>query len=302
MHLCIYGTSWIHHRSLLSHFSRSRYTYLFTYARKGLPTTLHACLPSQFHDGASVALADRMVRAINTTTPFLAAAAFTSCVGQIYQALSAFSCSTQLVKAPWLVFFHIKKVSMWLIIIVSMWLMTVAVWWLVSRRPKNKITAKNLGRLVMLHAAILCITATLNQLLFWHHNKKISCDEMGDQQCNQLEWVPRRIALQLIGELGWYYTMIMAWYGAVLRPPYTIQCYLCLFTLLMYATSTILIWGKVLLVSDLGLRVILMAMVCFVLLVGSRHNEDADRQRFLDAFHLKVVGSNMNNEYEYVQI
>jgi hypothetical protein len=195
------------------------------------------------------------------------------------------------------------------------WVTVVITIGVASQYGIGVIGADKVRYVILLYTMLSCTVATMNQRNFWRIKSDLarsatlapsSCsaeydtdrfgilnmdsisvmgfgDEYSEGKCNPLHLVLRGHAQALVGELGWYYTMIVAWYGATLQPPFRVQVQMSLLVWVMYTTSIIFLpWGAFLSQPDLVLRSYLMMMICCVLSLGSRHMDNAARRHFID--------------------
>ena len=103
----------------------------------------------------------------------------------------------------------------------------VGSWWITAQMARRARTC-HLQRWVLFHAIILFAAATVIQTTHWRIWTGDSIQE------NSTDMQLLLVARQLLGELGWFYTMIITWYASALRPSSNTQIQLSLCGGIMY--------------------------------------------------------------------
>jgi hypothetical protein len=168
------------------------------------------------------------------------------------------------------------------------WPVLVAFYWGMSRlvrlaEPSRR--ARYLRIAIPLGLVMLCTLTLLNQWLFWRPvlNNLHAATEPGKRE--QLFIFAKGFA----AELAWYYTNIIMWYCAIVRPGHRAQLYICLLSSAMFLVGAEVIFGHYLPRFGQAVRASMVVSIGFMCMVGSRQLEDTNRQVFKDAIKLEAA-------------
>jgi hypothetical protein len=169
-----------------------------------------------------------------------------------------------------------------------MWPVLVVFYWglcNLARLAEPSRRARCLRVVIPLGLVVLCTLAMMNQWLFWRPvwNNLHAATEPGRRE--QLFLFAKGFA----AELAWYYTMIIMWYCAIVRPCHRTQLYLCLLSCTMCIVGAGFVFGHYLPPFGSAMRATLVVGISFICMVGSRQIEDTDRQMFKDAIKLEAA-------------
>ena len=130
---------------------------------------------------------------------------------------------------------------------------------------KLKPKSPSVVLVIMSAAAVLCFVSVANQVLFWGHD------------------VDNKTAIYIATELGWQFSIVLVFFGVVVRPRYSAHLRVTLVALVIYGGAVAILYGGVLHAIVLCSRGFVLALFAVLVLHGSYNAECGDRQQFKDS-------------------